>query len=138
MLAAFVKWLSLALLAGASFSLMDLILVSKAKEFGEGVVLLLIFLFNSAIYLLFLGRKLKITKSLVFFIFLASLFSVAGNFFSLRAMKIAENPSYASTAVFLSKNFMLFVLSLFFLGSRFSLRKFLGFLIALIGLSLVL
>lgn len=135
------KWVLYGL--GTAVNMAAMILVFKKMLLMGIAPLVLIFFIFGITFIGFLlwvyisKIPIKISKSMILFLILASLFAILGNFFEVNSLKDAPNPGYTSTL----KTFYIVIITLaapFLFKSKINLSKFIGVLLVLGGLFLII
>jgi len=94
-----VSWFTAALIGMFSFAFMALILKKLTYWLPTPIILLYLFTFTSALYLILgikRGSQLGISWQALGLLALASFFAFIGNLADIEALKLAPNPGYAS------------------------------------------
>ena len=134
------NWITYSVMAAVSFSFMVLI-YKKLLLLGINQNILNLFIFG----IVFIGfgsivvyskTQIKLTSLMILLLVLASVFSLFGNYFQVKAYNEAPNPGYASTIV-ATQLILIAILSVFLYNSEFTWTKFLGIIIVVFGSYLV-
>ena len=134
------NWIAYSIIAAVSFSFMILI-YKKLLLLGINQNLLNLFIFGIVfvgfgLVVLYSKTQIKLTLLMILLLILASVFSLAGNYFQVKAYNEAPNPGYASTIV-ATQLILIAILSVFFYNSEFTWTKFFGIIVVVLGSYLV-
>ncbi|MEC4677160.1 MAG: EamA family transporter [Nitrospirota bacterium] len=133
-------WVPLSLLAGLSLAVHSLAMAKLTKNgFDLGRINLnvffLVFIFVGLQQVLS-GNGYKLPNSQLIYVFIAAVGAFAIIHFSLMAIAIAPNPGYVSGLTSLSV-VVVAIASIFLFDAHFSISKFLGIALCLLGIYLI-
>ena len=134
------NWVAYSIIGAISLSCMILI-YKKLLLLGINQLLLNLFIFGFVfigfgIFVYATKTPIRLSPLMIFLLVIASVFSLIGNYFHVKAYNEAPNPGYAhalsSTAIIL-----VMVLSVLLYGSNFTWLKFFGIITIILGSYLV-